>query len=340
MSQWCHMLVVKLLGFSLSSLFALPSLAMQVTPDSFEHAGQRLSGFLISAREQEVVQRVAIMVHGDGAMPYDAHGYYRPIWNRLIKAGYTVFSWDKPGVGQSEGQWLHQSMRDRQGEVESAMTHIKMRFSLDDHHLGLVGFSQAGWVVPFLAQQHQELCFAMGAGFALNWMQQSWYLTEQRMQLQGANQFELAEAYERHVAEQAFLNRQPDYTEYLARQDEASGVMSPERFQFVLLNYQADATEDYLGIATPFLLLLGDHDLNVDVRHTYRTLSPFVEYSPNFQIQMVENATHSLLRHPRFSTQDPGIWFWLRFSLNKERAFAVGVLDYIEQWVRDTSEHC
>ncbi|MEE2022972.1 alpha/beta hydrolase family protein [Alkalimonas mucilaginosa] len=280
------------------------------------------------------------MVHGDGAIPYDAHGYYQPIWNRLIRAGYAVFSWDKPGVGQSEGQWLHQSMQDRQAEVQSAIQYLKTRYSLEDHQIGLVGFSQAGWVVPALAQQNQDLCFVVGVGFALNWMQQSWYLTEKWMQLQGQSSEQLAAAYQRHLAELAFFNSEPDYAEYLVQYGHAESVMSPERFQFVLLNYQADATDDYPGISMPFLLLLGEHDQNVDVRHTYQTLKPLTKHSSRFQIHMVPSATHSLLKHPQFNTQKPRYWFWLRFSMNRERAFADGVLDHIEQWVKQSSKGC
>jgi len=32
-----------------------------------------------------------------------------------------VFSWDKPGVGASTGNWLHQSMSDRADETLSAI---------------------------------------------------------------------------------------------------------------------------------------------------------------------------------------------------------------------------
>lgn len=326
--------------FVLLAMFCLPCSANQVRPEVFTFADRALSGYLISARGQEDVQRVAIIVHGDGALPYDANGYYQPIWDRLIRAGYTVFSWDKPGVGQSEGQWLQQSMLDRQAEVQSAIDHLKARFSLEDRQIGLVGFSQAGWVVPSVAKQNQDLCFALGMGFALNWMQQSWYMTERRMQSQGRSREQLAIAYQRHLDELVFFNSEPSYAEYRAEYGRNSRVMSRERFQFVLLNYQEDAVEDYIDNPVPFLLVFGEFDQNVDAVNTYQTLQALREYPSTLQIHFVDNATHALLEYPRFDAQNLGFWFWLRFSMNPEGAFAHGFLDQIEQWVRQRTEDC
>lgn len=109
-------------------------------------------------------------VHGDGALSYDAYGYYGPIWQRLIDNGYAVFSWDKPGVGDSTGNWLNQSMQDRQQEVHDAIAFVKNHFRHQAKSVGLMGFSQAGWVVPAVAKNNDEVDFFIGVGFAINWM--------------------------------------------------------------------------------------------------------------------------------------------------------------------------
>ena len=44
-----------------------------------------------------------VMVHGDGPLDRDCYGIYRPLMDRYLRAGYAVFSWDKPGVGASTG---------------------------------------------------------------------------------------------------------------------------------------------------------------------------------------------------------------------------------------------
>ncbi|MCG7378722.1 hypothetical protein MH215_17070 [Paenibacillus sp. ACRSA] len=45
-------------------------------------------------------------------------------------------------------------------------------------------------------------------------------------------------------------------------------AMSRDRWIFVSKNYTADATEDIAHFDSPILLMVGDHDINVDVRET------------------------------------------------------------------------
>ena len=47
---------------------------------------------------------VILFVHGSGPADRTFFGYYLPIMERMLGAGYAVFSWDKPGTGESTGQ--------------------------------------------------------------------------------------------------------------------------------------------------------------------------------------------------------------------------------------------
>ena len=47
---------------------------------------------------------VVLFVHGDGPLDRTVSGYYLPVMERMLRAGYAVFSWDKPGAGESTGQ--------------------------------------------------------------------------------------------------------------------------------------------------------------------------------------------------------------------------------------------
>ncbi|KDE40831.1 hypothetical protein ADINL_0480 [Nitrincola lacisaponensis] len=308
--------------------------------DYFQHGDQKLVAYFLTPEDHQQTKGVIIFVHGDGAMPYDAHGYYQPIWQRLSRAGFAIFSWNKPGVGGSSGQWLLQSMEDRQSEVLAAIEHVKARYGFQAGQIGIVGFSQAGWVVPKIAKNNQDVCFLIGAGFALNWMEQSWYLTNTRMQLQGSSSAEVDSAYQRYLDEQVFFSQSPNYHDYLSRFGDKRSAISRERFQFIALNHQADATTDYTAITQPFLLLLGEQDRNVDIKTTYETLQHITAQQNNIQIQIVADATHGLLKHPQFNTQTPGFWWWLRFTLSGEKAFADGVLDQIEHWSINASKQC
>jgi pimeloyl-ACP methyl ester carboxylesterase len=118
----------------------------------FENGKSKLVGDLLLPKGDGPFP-VFIFVHGAGATPRNCNGYYVPIWDRLLKQGYACLSWDKPGVGESTGDWKTQSMADRQREVRAALQLLKKRKDIDPKRLGLWGSSQAGLVVPELAAQ-------------------------------------------------------------------------------------------------------------------------------------------------------------------------------------------
>jgi alpha-beta hydrolase superfamily lysophospholipase len=155
-------------------------------------------------------------VHVDGPLDNEAHGYYTLIWKRLLKQGFAIFSWDKPGVGGSTGNWLTQSMQDRQQEVQSAIIVIQKRYGFSGTQVGLLGFSQAGWVVPALAKNNPDVGFMIGIGFAIDWLEQSWYLTRVRLMQEGANETVIKAAYALHIQEIEFLGKNPVMT-YISR---------------------------------------------------------------------------------------------------------------------------
>jgi len=90
-------------------------------PVSFRHGGNQLAGVMTIPEDSEGPFPVVVFVHGDSALPFDAYGYYRPLWDRLAEAGIASFSWDKAGVGKSTGDWESQSMDDRSEEVIAAI---------------------------------------------------------------------------------------------------------------------------------------------------------------------------------------------------------------------------
>ncbi|WP_260081260.1 alpha/beta hydrolase family protein [Phaeobacter inhibens] len=121
------------------------------------------------------------MVHGDGPQDRVSGGGYAPLINVFLDQGIAVASWDKPGVGASGGNWLHQSMADRASETSAALSLLNQRF--DDMALGAVGFSQAGWVLPQLTRRDAD--FLVLVGPAVSWQDQGDYYTRVRLAQDG-----------------------------------------------------------------------------------------------------------------------------------------------------------
>lgn len=296
----------------------------------FQQGGNILAGHYLLPTKNQEPKAVILFIHGDGAMDYQANGYYPLIWNQLRKQGYAIFSWDKPGVGNSTGNWLRQSMQDRQSEVRAAINVVQQQYHFSGNKIGLLGFSQAGWVIPAVASNNANVGFIIGIGFAIDWLEQGWYLNKIRMELDRSDQQIIDQAYQRHLKEIAFLKQNPTYEEYQARNN---SDLSKQRYEFVLKNYQSNAYNDYKNIQQPMLMLFGENDRNVDIHDSQAQLASLFKDKSNLQVVVIENATHAMLRAEKFNQQTPGIWFWLKLMWAEENAFATDFFPSMNKWL-------
>ena len=71
----------------------------------FKHEDFLLKGVLAKPQNKTSFPLV-IFVHGDGAADRFQQGYYKYFWKELSKEGIGYLSWDKQGVGESQGNWV------------------------------------------------------------------------------------------------------------------------------------------------------------------------------------------------------------------------------------------
>ena len=326
MTKRHHLLLILFVLATTMPLFA------EADPIKFRNGEDSLSGHYLLPEYGEP-KAVILFVHGDGLLDYDAYGYYPLIWERLLNQGFAIFSWDKPGVGKSTGHWLAQTMQQRQQEVQSAITFIRNSYGYTGAQVGLLGFSQAGWVVPALANNNPDVGFIIGIGFAINWLEQSWYLTRTRLIQQGADSTEIKTARRAHIQEIMFLQQQPSYDLYLKKYANTTNRMTEDRYQFILKNLSVNASQDYVGLKQPTLLLLGEKDLNVDILNTKEVIEKVIAEQPNIQISIIKNATHSLLNADDFNEKVPGLLFWLKLIWQGENAVAQQFYTVLDEWL-------
>lgn len=281
-----------------------------------------------------------IFVHGDGALPANAHGYYAPIWRHLAAKGVATLAWNKKGVGGSQGNWLMQDMKARAQEVHDVLKHIraskKWRFS----KIGVIGFSQGGWVLPLL-DSTQLSCMIIVSG-AVNWMQQSNYLTTQRLKREGKSAKDIAKGLAQNEADHQFLLQNKSYQAYAAYErkkrivnDTNLVLMSKERYYFVQKNIKVDATQGLQRIKCPVFAIFGDKDLNVNYRESARVYQNILrKYHPRpYTVKVYSNGTHGLLKHQHFQKINPDATFMWKFWLWGQNAFVPSVLDDISAFV-------
>jgi uncharacterized protein len=103
---------------------------------------------------------VVLFVHGSGPADRTGEGSYPPIIERMLRAGYATFSWDKPGTGESTGELREPTLRHQRAQIVlDAVEVMKARGDIDSQRIGLWGISQAGYVMPLALMQSEDIAF-------------------------------------------------------------------------------------------------------------------------------------------------------------------------------------
>lgn len=293
---------------------------------SFKHHQDVLQGTLILPPNQ-ISPPVVILVHGDGPQDRWSDNGYLPLVNYLVSQGIAVFSWDKPGVGASTGNWLSQNMSDRANEAAFALQILKEQPELKRSHIGYLGFSQAGWVIPKVTQLATP-DFIILAGAAINWRNQGIYYTGQRLNSEGRSFADIEEAKKR---EAVIFDRQ--FTKDIAARPCTSHCT---RQDFERRNSLSDATQDISEIHTPVFILMGKDDRNVNPDETIDVWSKTLPTETSRCIVLIPKTTHGLLRSTLFDYQLPSQWpIWKQglFLLLGQYAYSPKVLNAISGWI-------
>ena len=88
-----------------------------------------------------------VWVHGSGEQPRLDYG---PVVAPLVEDGVAVFSYDKRGVGQSEGDCCTSPGQYNlvAADADGAVLAVRSHPEIDADKVGFYGASEAGWVVP------------------------------------------------------------------------------------------------------------------------------------------------------------------------------------------------
>ncbi|WP_052480691.1 alpha/beta hydrolase family protein [Chryseobacterium sp. StRB126] len=227
-------------------LIALPEMVFSQSADftiqdvKFESQGITLAGSIL---EPKKILAAVVIVHGSDPVKRELD-----FAKRLAKEGIAVLTYDKRGVGESGGVYVGPSVgtnnidttnlnllaQDANAAVKTFQTYLKDKKT----PIGLVGFSQAGWIIPIAASKNPQIefmvLFSCPTITTLEQLRFQFYTN-------GNNSF-----WENHTEADAIEHTRND----------------PDRYQF-----SATDPKTYLNtLSIPGLWLFGEKDIQIPVK--------------------------------------------------------------------------
>jgi len=213
-----------------------------------------------------------ILVHGSGAENRD---YILPFARFLIRRGMAVLGYDKRGVGGSTGNWNTASFEDLAGDVVAAFEYLKTRGDIDPAQIGLLGVSQAGWIMPLAAVRAKDLAFLISiSGAGISPADTTIDQAQNEMTARGMKPQTIAEIVATMRLQYQFARTGQGWDEYAAARerlaarigrppDTMPGTPGDPYWESIRLFYFYDPAPTLRQLAVPVLALFGELDNNI-----------------------------------------------------------------------------
>ena len=238
----------------------------------FSSGDVRLSGTLISPATGGKHPAI-ILVHGSGA---ENREYMLPWARFLIRRGMAVLAYDKRGVGGSTGDWNTASFDDLAGDVVAAFEYLKTRRDIDRGNIGLLGISQAGWIMPLAAVRAKDIAFLIsvsGAGVPV--AETTIDQTKNELSARGTPPQLVEEIVGLLTLQYQYARTGQGWDEYVATRAKVSakmggsapttipGTRDDPYWQFIRLIYFYDPGPTLRQLKVPVLAIFGELDNNI-----------------------------------------------------------------------------
>jgi hypothetical protein len=178
-------------------------------------------------------------------------------------------------VGESTGNWNTASFDDLAGDVVAAFDYLKTRSDIDQAHIGVLGISQAGWIMPIAAVRAKDLAFLISiSGAAVPPSETTIAQTRNEMTMTGMPPQMVDEIIGLLTLQYEFARTGKGWDEYAATREKIVAKMGaapksiPEApddpyWQFIRRLYFYDPVPTLRQLQTPTLALWGELDNNI-----------------------------------------------------------------------------
>lgn len=144
------------------------------------NSGVKLAATLTTPRWSSGPFPAVVIVHGSGRVRREN---LRGFASKLVPRGVAVLMFDKRGVGKSTGVFTslttaNSSIRieELSSDVSAAVEFLASHPDIDASRIGLIGNSQAGWIMPKVAASNHDVSyFILLSGPAVTFGQEAFY---------------------------------------------------------------------------------------------------------------------------------------------------------------------
>jgi pimeloyl-ACP methyl ester carboxylesterase len=246
-----------------------------------------------------------IMVHGSGGATRNGAVPFSPLIEIFLRNGYAVFSWDKPGSGESTGQFSDE-LTQRADILVTGVEVLTEHPAIDPTRIGLWGISQAGWVMPLAIEQSENVAFMIiVSGAAEDSIEQMAYQIGQKVACDGGSTEQVA-LVERYWSQRAKATSYDEYREAVQALLEIPGVKGytglemTEEKNWKPWSRDWDSFIDPMEViehtTIPMLVFFGELDKNIDPVQGAEAYEAALQKAGNqdYRVVVISEVAHTL----------------------------------------------
>jgi pimeloyl-ACP methyl ester carboxylesterase len=283
---------------------------------------------------------LVIMVHGDGPA---YRTFFFVLKECFLESGYATLMWDKPGYGQSEGEFSQSHLMAERAEILlNAIDSIKNHPRIDSERIGVWGISQAGYVIPMALPKTLDISFMIMVGCpGEDGIRQTAYFIRRQLEFEGVPEEEARQAekhfiqlYYAETFEEYIQHARPLYDNPVQRElgcvsalwDETNWKpRSPEEEAFY---NPIDIIEK---VTIPVLAFFGEKDTQVNPIQGVEAYKKALTKAgnTNFSVELISNADHNIILCETGSMKERN-----NRSSKEWQNYAPEYLEMMQEWLK------
>jgi pimeloyl-ACP methyl ester carboxylesterase len=256
------------------------------------------------------------MILGSEGHDRDYGGVGPALGRHFARAGFACLTWDRPGVGQSTGDYNKQTFRDRADEALAAVGLLRGRKEIRPDQIGLWGHSQGGMIAPLAASLSDQVAFLIEVS---GWQGPAWKQDPARVEAElraaGFAEGDVGQAVAFARKRMELIRGTGPYSELETAQNAVKALpwfrsvhfCDRVRFEAARGVVGSDSTDWWSRVRCPVLVLYGDRDVSTGAPEPLITIirrGLAAAGNNDVTVRVFPDADHSL-RRLRSATQKP-----------------------------------